>query len=85
LRLPPVGTANPKTAQTKTHHNRQISATKKHAVRVLGRYGINGLSIPTLDFARVTRILDQDLGGANDLTAIFYISIKKYYLEFNTL
>jgi len=53
----------PEGCPTKTHHNRRISATKKHAVRVLGRYGSNEVLIPALDFASAIEILDQDAGG----------------------
>jgi hypothetical protein len=34
-------------------------------VRVLGRYGINGVRIPTLDFASAIEILDQDREQVN--------------------
>ncbi|KZN12682.1 hypothetical protein OA79_14565 [Marinomonas sp. TW1] len=50
---------------TKTHHNRRTPATKKHAVRVLGRFGTNGVVFPALDFASAREILDQDAGGVN--------------------
>lgn len=51
----------------KTHHNRRISATKKHAVRVLGRCGNRyGVRFPALDFASAREILDQDAGGVNE-------------------
>ena len=55
----------PEGCPTKTHHNRRTPATKKHAVRVLGRYGINGVRIPALDFASAREILDQDWAGVN--------------------
>ena len=51
---------------TKTHHNRRTPATKKHAVRVLGRFGTNGVRFPALDFANASEILDQDSGGVNN-------------------
>jgi hypothetical protein len=34
-------------------------------VRVLGRFGLNGVLIPALDFASTREILDQDAGGVN--------------------
>lgn len=41
-----------------------FSATKKHALRVLGRC-VNGVRIPALDFASARRMLDQDWSGVN--------------------
>ncbi|QUX91620.1 hypothetical protein CYL31_09445 [Marinomonas sp. A3A] len=39
--------------------------TKKHAMRVLGCFGADGVVFPTLDFASAREILDQDAGGGN--------------------
>jgi hypothetical protein len=40
---------------TKTHHNRRTPATKKHAVRVLGRYGNKRGGIPGTGFCQCKR------------------------------
>jgi hypothetical protein len=66
---------------TKTHHNWQTPATKKHAVRVLGRFGTNGVRFPTLDFASANEILDQDAGGVNE-SILFLISSTLSFISF---
>jgi len=55
----------PEGCPTKTHHNWRTPATKKHAVRVLGRFGTDGVVFPTLDFASAKEILNQDWSGVN--------------------
>jgi hypothetical protein len=65
----------PEGCPTKTHRNRRTPATKKHAVRVLGRYGINGVRIPALDFAISIEIVDQDWAGVNDMFDMIKIII----------
>ena len=70
------GYGQPEGCPTKTHHNWRTPATKKHAVRVLGRFGTNGVVFPALDFASVRRMLDQDSGGGNGAYWVF--NFRKY-------
>ena len=66
---------------TKTHHNRRTPATKKHAVRVLGRYGNKRGEIPGTGFCQFTKTINDQLLKINRKNEI----CKGYNVSFRAL
>ncbi len=74
-----------------THHNRRISATKKHAVRVLGRFGKTGLQsrhwiLPVQGNSRSGRLGGQLVNKTPHRSkSIYYIPNRLFFMVDFTL